>query len=111
MGDEPTPGEVSRAFAELRQDNRDEHERLRRGLTHKVDRQVYEADMRRWDDRYAQLRDDMRRQAEDHETERKAFQDWRDKRDQARKWIIASLILPIGGIVVEIISLLGGIHK
>src|SRR5260370_42013575 len=48
VGDEPTAGEVSRQIADLRQANRDEHERLRGSMTHKVDRDVYDADMRLW---------------------------------------------------------------
>lgn len=111
MSDEPTAGEVSRQLAELRADNRDEHSQIRASLRHKVDRPVYDADMRLWKERYDQLRADMKQQAEDHEAERKAFADWREKRDNARKWIIGGLILPVGGIVVEIISLMGGIHK
>lgn len=103
MADEPTPGEVSRAIERLLLDNRDEHERLRRGLGHKVDRDVYEADKRRWDDRYDTIQTDLARERDD-------FQKWRDRRDEWRKWIIGLCILPVGGLIVEIISLLRSWH-
>ena len=110
MGEDPTTGEIGRAIADMRQDNRDEHERLRRGLNHKLDREVYEADLRRWDDRYQALGESIRQQQRDNDNERKAFQEWREKRDAARKWIIGALILPLGGILVEIIDLIRSTH-
>lgn len=103
MADEPTPGEVSRAIERLLLDNRDEHDRLRHSLNHKVDRDVYDADMRRWEDRYGTLQANLA-------AERQAFQAWRDKRDAARKWLIGLVIVPIGGIVVELINLLRSAH-
>ena len=111
MTNEPTAGEVSRQVTELRQDNRDEHSLLRAGLRHKVDRAVYDADMRRWEDRYDQLREQMKQQANEHAAERKAFQDWRAARDRNRKWWIGVFILPIGSTVVEFIEILRSAHS
>jgi len=110
VGDDPSAAEVGRAVADLRQDNRDDHERLRRGLAHKVDRDVYDADQGRWQDRYDQLREQMKQQADDHAAERKAFQDWRAARDRNRKWWIGVFILPIGSTVVEFIEILRSAH-
>ena len=110
MADEPTAGEVSRQITAFQQSNRDDHERLRGSVAHKVDRDVYDADMRLWQDRWNGLKGDMKRQADADERERENAQKWRERRDANRKWYIAAIILPIGGIVVELINLLRSWH-
>ena len=111
MSNEPTPGEVARALDQFRRDVHDDfetlHSDLRDGLAgvknRIIFRDVYDADERRRQDELAALRATL-------DTERKAAQAWRDKRDANRKWLISAVVLPIGGVIVEIINLLKGSH-
>jgi hypothetical protein len=106
--DEPTPGEVDRAFQRFRLDTRDDlraiHDLL--GLVVRLD--VYGSDQRAVDERLRAIREDLARIDTDHQAERKEAQEWRDRRDAARKWLIAGVLLPIGGLLIEIIFAVRG---
>jgi len=122
---EPTPGEVSRALDRFRADVHDDFDDLRRDLrdgmsgvlAQIIGRDVYAANERRREEELSSLRqaitaqaDALRIQAEATSQERDAWQQWRDRRDANRKWIISAFLLPVGGIVVEIINLYRSAH-
>ena len=82
-------------FADLKESNRDEHERLRRGIAHKVSTERYEADQGAWRDRYAQLREDFDELKKAREEDAKRIEQAKADRAQNRKWVIAAVLIPV----------------
>lgn len=120
MGD-PTASEVQRELDRLRQDTHDDFVDLRAELAgfkaRVVFSDVYASNQLRRSDQIAVLREAINRieaarkaEQEKAEQERTQAQADRDKRAANRKWYIAALIIPIGGIVVELINVLRGVH-
>jgi hypothetical protein len=110
--DETTAAEVARELATWRQDVRDDFREVRDliGATARnaVAADVYRSDQQLTAERLQVMRADLDRMDKDHADERAAAQRWRDRLDDRRKWIIAGVILPIGGLLVEIIFALKG---
>ncbi len=118
MSSEPTPGEVGRALDQFRRDVHDDFDDLRRDLrdglasvkNRVIFRDTYAADELRRQGELQALRDGIKLARDAAAAERKAAQQWRDKRDSNRKWLIGAVLLPIGGVIVELINLIRSWH-
>ena len=112
MTDDPTPGEIERALSQFREDHRDDLRDIRATVEatsrQAVNANVYRADQRLVEERLRAMREDLTRMDTDHAGERAAARAWRERLDERRKWLIAGVILPIGGLLVEIIFALRG---
>jgi hypothetical protein len=107
-----TPAEVDRALAQFRADVRDDLAELRtsieRVIRDSVTAPVYQADQRLTEERNRALRADLDRMQNEHAEERAAAIKWRERRDAGRRWLIAAVLLPVGGLLVEIIFAIRG---
>ncbi len=118
MSNDPTPGEIGRALDQFRRDVHDDFDDLRRDLrdgqasvkTRIIFRDVYDADEHRRQGELQVMREAIALAREAAAAERKAAQQWRDKRDSNRKWLIGAVLLPIGGVIVELINLIRSWH-
>jgi hypothetical protein len=107
-----TPGEIERALALFRADVRDDLGELRKTIEQlvrdSVTAAVYQADQRLAEERFRTLRADVDRESREHAAERAAAVGWRERRDAGRRWLIAAVLLPVGGLAVELITILRG---
>lgn len=114
MTSEPTPSEVQRELDRFRQDVRDDLVELRNDLATLKARivfaDVYAANERRRDDAVTAVKESLARFETALTEDRKAARDWRERRDSNRKWLIAAVVLPIGGVIAELITALRGVH-
>jgi hypothetical protein len=110
VGDEPTPGEVSRALDRLRADIRDDLNEVRTDLRNgqldlehhldrTVSREVYLADRRTDAERFRNIEDQL-----------KAFTQAKADRATNRKWVIAAVLIPIGVAILEVIFTIRGVR-
>jgi hypothetical protein len=115
---EPTPGKVSRALDRFRADVHADFEDLRRDMrdgmagvkVRIIFRDVYDADELRRHGELQVLRDALKALTDSMTAERQIAQAWWERRGQNRKWLIAAVILPICGVLVEVINLLRSAH-
>ena len=89
MPDEPTPGELDRAFQRFRLDTRDDLRAINERLDGLLRIDVYTADKAVSEERIRAAREDVARYDAENATDRRAAQEWRDRRDASRKWLIA----------------------
>jgi hypothetical protein len=110
VGDDPTPGEVSRSLNDLRHDLRDDlqdirltirdgHQELSRRLDKVVATDVYEADRRADQERYKLL-----------DAQIKTMQNAKNDRAANRKWVIAAVLIPLGVALLEVYFTFKGVR-
>ena len=120
MTDDPTTGEVGRALEALRQQFRDDIETLRSDqrtfrtdTNARLDRtlplDVYAADQRAERLRFDQLHDDLSELREARKEDAERIEHAKADRAANRKWLIASMIIPIGIAILEIYFAIRGV--
>ncbi|HET9893711.1 MAG TPA: hypothetical protein VFQ44_02010 [Streptosporangiaceae bacterium] len=118
MSGEPNASEVQRDLDRFRADVRDDLRDLRLEFrtdlaAHKgrvVYRDVYAANERRRDDEITALRKEIGEVSDDLDKEKQAADAREERRRANRKWVIAAIILPIGGIIAELWTAIRSMH-
>lgn len=93
MGDEPTPGEMVRRLEDRLADVRDDIQQLGRRLDEKVDQRIYDLRHEALTGRVSTLETLREKDAE--------------KLVATRRWLIGAVVVPLIGILLPVIILLG----
>jgi ABC-type phosphate transport system auxiliary subunit len=112
VNDEPSLGELGRLIQALRGDVRDDMAQINARLDRLVSMDVYTAEKAAMSKDIADLTKDVEQLAAKQERDVTALQDQRhkdnDRVTQTRRWLVASVVIPLLGLVLPVILFLAG---
>lgn len=112
MTDEPSLGELGRLIQSLRGDVRDDMAQINARLDRLVSMDVYTVEKAAMTKDIADLTKDVEQLAAKQHQDIAAIQDQRqkdaDRVTQTRRWVVASVIIPLLGLVLPIILFMAG---
>jgi hypothetical protein len=112
VNDEPSLGELGRLIQALRGDVRDDMAQINARLDRLVSMDVYTAEKAAMSKDIADLTKDVEQLAAKQERDVTALQEQRQKDNervtQTRRWLVASVVIPLLGLVLPVILFLAG---
>lgn len=112
MTDEPSLGELGRLIQALRGDVRDDMAAINARLDRLVSIDVYTVEKAAMTKDIADLTKDVEQLAAKQNQDIAAFQDQRqkdvDRVTQTRRWVVASVVIPLLGLVLPIVLFMAG---
>lgn len=112
MIDEPSLGELGRLIQALRGDVRDDMAQIQARLDRLVSMDVYTAEKAAMGKDIADLTKDVEQLVAKHDRDVAALNDQRqkdvDRVTQTRRWVVASVVIPLLGLVLPIVMFLAG---